>query len=228
MSAFKMSDLRNKVEQKMGNLDQKMGNVTLVDPSRFNDPIALQTQWTSVHPGAGGTNFSARKLVQADPNTIRFKPTGGLIAFLIFYNLIVFAGLVLIFTTAHLPLPPQIFVCVMQIVGLLAIITTAQPIVFSRTDDMFYKGWKKPEDRCVGQESKNRCSLNDVYALQLLSRRVVTQDDNRRRTYMTYELNLILKDGRRLFTVDSGKQSQITEDARKLADFLGKPLWDAA
>jgi len=227
MSESRLSDLRNKMEQTMGDLDRKMGNVTFVDPARFNDPIALQTQWTSVHPGSGGANFNTQRFVQDDPNAVRFKATWSLIAFLIFFNLFAFGALVLMFIKAYQPILPWIIVGAIQIVGLLAVYQMAQPIIFSRTDDLFYKGWKKPDLMAALQKNKNCCRLSHIYALQMLSRRVVTQQKNRHYTYMTYELNLILNDGRRLFAVNSGKQALITEDARKLADFLGKPLWDA-
>jgi hypothetical protein len=42
---------------------------------------------------------------------------------------------------------------------------------------------------------------------------------------MSYELNLVLKDGRRINVVDHGGADKIRTDAATLADFLGVPVW---
>ncbi len=47
-------------------------------------------------------------------------------------------------------------------------------------------------------------------------------------TYYSYEINLVLKDGSRINAVDHGKKSKVQEDAKTLAEFLDKPLWDAS
>ncbi|WP_339137438.1 MAG: hypothetical protein WGN25_05270 [Candidatus Electrothrix sp. GW3-4] len=44
----------------------------------------------------------------------------------------------------------------------------------------------------------------------------------------SYEIDLILKDGTRINAMGHGKKSKIQEDAKILAEFLGKPLWDAS
>ncbi|RWX50781.1 hypothetical protein VU01_12641, partial [Candidatus Electrothrix marina] len=47
-------------------------------------------------------------------------------------------------------------------------------------------------------------------------------------SYCSYEINLVLQDGSRINVVDHGKKNRIREDAHALAEFLGKPLWDAS
>ena len=61
-------------------------------------------------------------------------------------------------------------------------------------------------------------------ALQLLSEHVSGNDSS----YYSYELNLVLEDGRRLSVVDHGDCEQLREDAQLLSQLLGKPVWDAA
>jgi hypothetical protein len=46
-------------------------------------------------------------------------------------------------------------------------------------------------------------------------------------SYDSYELNLVLRDGRRLNVIDHGTLHAIREDARILADYLGVSIWDA-
>lgn len=47
--------------------------VEAFDPSRFNDPLALQVEWTPRK--SGGANFRTHKLVQVDFNRIEFRAT---------------------------------------------------------------------------------------------------------------------------------------------------------
>ena len=42
----------------------------------------------------------------------------------------------------------------------------------------------------------------------------------------SYELNLVLQDGERLNVVDHGSFDVLREDAAKLGEFLGVPVWD--
>ena len=45
--------------------------------------------------------------------------------------------------------------------------------------------------------------------------------------YYSYEMNLVLNDGKRLNVVDHGNQAKLREDAQTLATFLNVPVWDA-
>ena len=58
------------------------------DPSKFNDPIAMQTDWTPVK--SGGSSFQSHKLVVTDPNRVEFRATIGAKAF---YLIFLFAGI---------------------------------------------------------------------------------------------------------------------------------------
>jgi hypothetical protein len=42
------------------------------NPARFDDPIALQTDW--MRASAGGSNFRTFKLVQVNPYRLSLKP----------------------------------------------------------------------------------------------------------------------------------------------------------
>jgi hypothetical protein len=45
---------------------------------------------------------------------------------------------------------------------------------------------------------------------------------------MSYELNLVLKDGSRLNAIDHGNQQALRADSQTIATFINKPLWDAS
>ena len=65
-------------------------------------------------------------------------------------------------------------------------------------------------------------------AVQIVAE-VVSQTDqyNRTRSYTSYELNLVLRDGRRLNVIDHAHYPCLLADAEALAAFLRVPVWDA-
>ena len=64
--------------------------------------------------------------------------------------------------------------------------------------------------------------LSEIHALQLLSK----DRSDAEHSYHSYELNLVLEDGKRINVVDHGDETQIRTDAQALSRFLGKPVWD--
>ena len=46
-------------------------------------------------------------------------------------------------------------------------------------------------------------------------------------SFYSYELNLVLANGRRINVVDHGNIESLQKDARTLAAFLDIPVWDA-
>ena len=73
------------------------------------------------------------------------------------------------------------------------------------------------------QSIKGLTPLEEIHALQLVSELCHTKN----RSYYSYELNLVLRDGQRINAVDHGRHERIRTDAQRLSDFLGKPVWDA-
>ena len=93
----------------------------------------------------------------------------------------------------------------------------AAPFVFDKRRRVFWEGWKAP------REVTDRTALKDIHALQIISEYCFGQYAS----YYSYELNLVLKDGRRINVVDHANQGKLREDARTLSRFLGAPVWDA-
>lgn len=71
---------------------------------------------------------------------------------------------------------------------------------------------------------KNFAGLEDIHALQLLSEYC---RGGKKRSYYSYELNLVLRNGRRINVMDHGDCKKLREDAQTLSEFLDKPVWDA-
>ncbi|MDO3381295.1 hypothetical protein [Gilvimarinus algae] len=73
-----------------------------------------------------------------------------------------------------------------------------------------------------------RISFDDVLALQILAERCSSQDDSSARTFISYELILVLKKRKRVLLVDHGNLEVIQSDARTLSSLLGVPVWDGS
>ncbi len=198
------------------------------DPSRFGDPLASQVEWTPAR--RGGTNFRTHKLRTAGPSRVEFRPAIGAI---IFYLLFFFIGLGVSaalaaswFTgaTAFEPglLVPLLLGLVFMTIGGYLFYSGTAPIVFEKGRGVFWKGRKGPDEAIDSRKTGAFVRLDDVYALQLIAEYISGKN-----SYYSYELNLVLKDGKRISVIDHGNLNRIREDARTLSLFLGKPLWDA-
>ena len=87
----------------------------------------------------------------------------------------------------------------------------------------YWKGRKSPREVFNKSELKNFAELDDVHAIQLISEFV----RGNKTSYHSYELNLVLQDGKRLNVIDHGNKNVIKENAETLSKFLDKPIWDA-
>jgi hypothetical protein len=200
------------------------------DASRFNDPVALATEWLPAK--SGGANFRTHKLKMIDFNRYEFRSSGlALFFYFIFFavGISVFIVFAVNYSKSDIPLlesdlwMPGLFGLIFTAAGTGMFAYGAKPIVFDRRAGYFWKCWKAP-DRAFNPDSLEEYTrLNDIHALQLLSEYVRSDKSS----YHSYELNLILKDGTRINVVDHGDLNRIRDDARTLSDFLGKPVWDA-
>ena len=98
-----------------------------------------------------------------------------------------------------------------------------KPIVFDKVRGVFWKGRKKPGEVFDRRSLKNFTGLEVVHALQIISEYC----RGSKSSYYSYELNLVLKDGKRINVVDHGSIRKLREDAEILSKFLSIPVWDA-
>ena len=74
-----------------------------------------------------------------------------------------------------------------------------------------------------------RAGFDHIHALQIVSEYCGGGSSSGKiRSFVSYELNLVLKNGERINLCDHGNIVRLREDAARLAEFLGRPLWDAA
>lgn len=205
-------------------------HVKTLDTSVFDDPLALQTDWSPLK--GGGSNFRTHNLVSENYNRTAFKASLGA---KLFSSVFILVGLGLpssqiytafqnggaFFEGGFLPL--LLFGGVFSIAGAALYYSYAKPVVFDKTNGFFWKGWKAPETTAIENPDKHSARLSNIHALQIISEYV--RGD--KKSYYSYELNLVLKDGSRLNVIDHGDVHKIREDAVVLSQFLGKPVWDA-
>lgn len=195
--------------------------------SFLDNPVAQQTKWTLVKKG--GSNILSHKLVRIDQGRMEFRMT----------ILSVFACIALILFGAAFT--GSCFYdgqfnrkyILQTLIGLAALCGGAWmlysgtlPLIFDKRKGAFWKGRKDPDAMTRWKESSNYVRLENIYALQLISK---TSTYHGGRSVITrYEINLILKDSSRVHVVQHGNKKRIRRDAAVLAEFLDKPLWDAS
>ncbi|MEI6971938.1 MAG: hypothetical protein WCL44_10520 [bacterium] len=198
------------------------------DPSRFGDPVAVQTAWTPVK--GGGTNFQTHKLTRVEANRIEFRATLGA---KLFGGIFLMAGLAVMcivpasqvssgMWSAGL-LIPVLMGAVFAGLGGGMLYWFTSPIVFDATRGFFWKGRRSPGEAGNISELKTCVRLGDIHALQIISEYCT----GNKSSYYSYELNMVMADASRINVVDHGNLAKLRSDARVLAEFLGKPLWDA-
>lgn len=74
-------------------------------------------------------------------------------------------------------------------------------------------------------------SLDEVVAVQLIRERLKDSDDDvgssyQKTSFTSYEINLVLQNGKRVPVIDHSARNKIREDAETLSEFLGVPVWD--
>ncbi|MEM9604905.1 MAG: hypothetical protein AAGA11_18725 [Pseudomonadota bacterium] len=202
---------------------------TPFDPSQFNDPLAEQVAWGPLEEG--GAPFRTHYYKAVNSNRIEFRATGRSNLFAgLFVILGVFVGLMYLSAV----LAPGIVSADLgqNMVGLISLVFFGaalgmlyidhEPIVFDKERGWYWKGRRGPHRVASLDELESCAELAEVHALQLVAETL----QRRRRWFLSFELNLVLKSGERVNVVDHGDLDTLRYDTKRLADFLGVPVWD--
>ena len=190
-----------------------------VDPTIYDDPVALQTDWRPLNYDSA--SFCTYRLRRVNSDRLAFKPTPQT---LVLFGVFPFAGIVLLLYTfsGHLEAFPLLLGFCFLLLGFYLLYYQAAPIVFDRKSGLFTKG-RKSTDRAPDMDNpKNNIDFDNVHALQLISKIIY-----RKVPYLCYDLNLVLKNGKRIAVLSHSNKNKIRDDTLILADFLDKPLWEA-
>lgn len=195
-----------------------------INVAQFNDPIAEETEWSALPIGMTMLHVVTQVTSLVGPDRLEFKPSPWFIRFLLMIASIpLVIGLVLF---AVNPTPPKmiLFICCILLVPsllfvVLAWMMTIKPIVFDQTLGTFWRGTKLPPTPLDDGETREVCvKLDEVHAVQLISDVVYKK--------MAFQMNLVLKNGRRIKVIEHGHPTYLQQDAEKVAQFLGVPVWN--
>lgn len=175
----------------------------------------METSWDPL--ARGGASFRTRSLAAAGPERMEFPATWSMRIFAA-----VFVGLGLAVIAVGIGVSEEAGVGITLAIFGFGVVFTAiaiavwrsgtAPIVFDRTRGTFR-----------GAAHTDRAPLAEIGALQIIEERVSAKGGG----FRSYELNLVLRDARRVNVLDHGDHAALRRDADTLATFLGCPVWDA-
>jgi hypothetical protein len=172
----------------------------------------------------GGASFKTHNLIKTSSG-YKYKPSLGSVSFALVFLLI---GLVIICIGVYNAIKTMdlsnhiyfiLFGTLFFSVGLFIFYTAYKPIVFDKTSNYFYKGYKKNKKR----GAENFIPLSNIIALQLIGETI----SNKNGGYKSFEINLVLNDATRINVVDHGNLKKIIDDAEILSKYLNIPIWHA-
>ena len=204
-----------------------------VNPARFDDPIALKTSWDPAFQ-YGGPTRAARKLVRVGAQRIEFRRTLGDV--LVYWAFIGFAVLFML-VSAHAflfggtykgsPIAGFAAGAFFVLVACLFLAMGKVPIVFDKRSGYFWIGKQGPDDPSGKGSRSALAEFRHIHALQLVWKQERSGDESSSKTWEdVYELNLVLKDGRRINTRNEDKVDSLRKEAHELGRFLQVPVWD--
>jgi hypothetical protein len=213
--------LMRKIKQSMENINKDH----IIDATRFNDQLALKTQWSPLKKG--GANFKTHNLIKQSPMVLKFQLS---LAGKLFIGVFMVLGLGLLVGGIYALFSKSgsegILITTIGAtffaISVFMYRTMAVPVVFDRSLGVIWRGHKLPKLSGNQHNSQKLSYANDVHAIQILSERIHTDKNS----YDSYELNLVMKDASRVNIIDHGNYQQLAKDAQDISVFLGKPVWD--
>ena len=198
------------------------------------DAVINKTEWTPLH--GGGQNFKSHTLVKVSDDRLVFKRS---LSSSIFYGLTILAGLITMglsifgsllgMSHSENPLYGIAFGLLFVGVGVYLYIKGAPTINLDRKLKALWKG--RVEASAVINKSSidGYTPLNKLHAVQVIEESVSgsgDEDNGRSNSYDSYEVNLVMSDGKRVNILDHGNKKAIDEDSKTIASLFKVPLWD--
>ncbi len=197
------------------------------DPSVFNHPLALKTDWSPL--ASGGANFKTKTLKKISSSEIRFVISNWAKAFLAFFAIFpLFFMVSVIFSliTDEFEYEMLLFLFIPLIflgVALFLLKNMVKEIVFDKQSGYFYKGKKKVSSSLNPEKEESTFNLFRIHAIQIIPENIKGKNSS----YTSYEINLVLDDGSRTHVIDHGHKDSIEADAVTLSEFLHIPVWNS-
>jgi hypothetical protein len=189
------------------------------------DPVAAVTQWTPLRHG-GRSALRTHKLVQESPDLLELRVS---LQSWLFHLVWIGAGVAAVVYSLVRPgvlstsESGRLIVAVIGLAIALWILYqfsgACAPVCFDMRAGVMRRGWSRAGGSVI--------PLPEIHALQIIQEQCESSKASKQRVrYMSYELNVVRKDGSRLNLLDQRGRTGVQDDARRIADFLGIPLWD--
>jgi len=186
--------------------------------------VTQHIEWSPVKHG--GANFRTKRLMARGPGRFEVRTTWQTVAFCALFMAVglgvgggaMFAGGR--GSSSFEALAPLLFGALFAGIGATMLYFFSRPAVFDRQLGWYWRG--SPALRAPGEIRRlsEATELSNIQALQVLTERVSGKS-----SYNSYELNLVLKDGKRINVMDHGHEAALNADAQSLAQLLGVPVW---
>lgn len=187
-----------------------------------DDPLASKVKWEPA--SSGGSNFKSQAIKETDNCIVVSSSMGGKL-FALFFAI---PGAIALLSVPYNLMRGEYFLSGFMLIwgGMFAgagffLLFGKKPFTFDFTRGVYYRGKKMPFE--VSDDIERHGYLSDVHAIQILGERVRSKDSG---SYTSYELNLVMKDARRVNVMDHG--ADVDEVAKKIASQLGIPIWKAS
>lgn len=189
------------------------------------DPVAAKTSWKPAK--RGGVSIRSHESICEGGNRVTLQPTGLARAFVALFPM-VGAGVIgygLLFGfEVQVPWLPWVVGAIFLLAGpyLRALV---RPFTLDRSLGIYWNGSGEKSPGSVRVSNARAGRLADVHAVQIVREHVRMKEGG---SFASYEINLVLKHGRRVNVCDHGDLSGTRADAARIAQFLRVPIWDAA
>ncbi len=191
----------------------------------LND-LAKKIEWSPI--AGGGANFKTSYLHQSNQSRVEIlKSNGGKLFSAVFIGMGVIIPAIIIFSIIKEDgfdwqiLFPFLIGSIFTAVGIVMLFFP-KPRVFDKQTGWFWAGSKQLSSEQELSLLKKSTRLNEIAAIQIIPERLSGKNS----TYTSWEINLISHDAQRLNVMDHGNKRSIQQDAQKLSEFLGVPVWE--
>lgn len=190
-----------------------------------DDPVALKVDWSPA--SLDGANYRNKEMKVLSDKVI-IKKTIGALGFGILFIVMGSVGLLIGINVINNDIYSGVFMLLGGVgivaVGILASISDKK-ITIDKSNGFYYRG--KVSKRLNSQDRTQQGYIEDIYAIQTIEKEksFKVRDDPQIHTYISYEINLVFKDGERMNLMKSAKEKYMDDSAKALSVFLNIPLW---
>ncbi|WP_428738231.1 hypothetical protein [Sulfurimonas sp.] len=199
-----------------------------------NDEVINKTKWTPLV--GGGQSNKSHRIVKISDERIAFKIS---LSSIFAYSIFIFAGVVAIVsivfgpalglhgTVNHPALGLGMGVLFIG-VGIFLLYKGSIQIRFDSRLKAMWHGKVDPDSILNKGSISHYTSLKELHAIQIIQEFIKGEfnGDSRKQSFYSYELNLIMHDGKRVNVLDHGNKKAIFKQANAIAQMFHVPIWD--